>query len=110
MAPRENTDLRSLALIWAEAVRYAESQEELVALSNNYLQTWHAVREVAYLPHQCQPRRVRDLAALLSYAVEVNQCYRAKSPDYEAEQILEALVIFTEAVSLRASILRNPKG
>ena len=106
MAPRENTDLRSRALIWAEAVRYAEGLDELVALSNNYFQTWTSTREISYLPHPCQPRPVRDLDALLAYAVEVYQCYRAKAVDYEVAQILEALLIFTEAVSLRASFLR----
>ena len=106
MAPRENSDLRSLALMWAEAARHVHSGDELVDLSNNYFQSWAHVREVAYLPPPCQPRRLRDLASLLSYAVEVHQCYRAmKVRDEETADLLEALVIFTEAVVLRAPLL-----
>jgi hypothetical protein len=105
VAPRENTDVRSLALLWAQAARHAGSIEELVELSNSYFDTWAWAREVSYLPSPCQPRRVSDLEALLSYALEVYQCYRSKVEEEETAEILEALVIFTEAVTLRASLL-----
>jgi hypothetical protein len=106
MAPRENNDLRSLALLWAEAARHAKTNEALVELCNAYFETW-AGREVAYLPADCQPRRVADVAELMAYAVEVYRAYEARpASDDEVEEILEALMIFTEAASQRASRLR----
>ena len=105
LAPRENNDLRSLALIWAEAAARAQDVGELVELSNRYFETW-AGREVGYLPGHCRPHEVAGLEALLAYAVEVYRCYQAKPADHEIAEILEALLIFTEAVSARASYLR----
>jgi hypothetical protein len=106
MAPRENNDLRSLALLWAEAARHAKNSRELIELSNAYFETWTG-REVAYLPPECQPRRIADVAELTAYAVEVYRSYQANpSTDDEVAEILEALVIFTEAASQRASLLR----
>jgi hypothetical protein len=106
MAPREDNDLRSLALLWAEAARHTHTIEALVELANAYFETW-AGREVAYLPRQCQPRRIADIDELAAYALEVYRCYQAAQPaDYEVEEIVEALIIFTEAASQRASVLR----
>ena len=108
VAPRENSDLRSLALLWSEAVRCTHHVAELLALSNNYFETWGHIREVAYLPPQCQPRRMPDLEALLAYALDVYQCYRARGlDDNDTAETLEALFIFTGAVKERASLLRG---
>ena len=109
MAPRENTDLRSLALLWAETARHAQSRRELLELSNNYLESWAHARDVSYLPPTCQPRRMPDLEAVLAYAVDVNDCYRKhETPDGDAAEMLEALLIFTEAVVMRAALLQRP--
>lgn len=109
MAPRENNDLRSLALLWAEAARHSATVEDLVDLSNAYFETW-AGREVGYLPGECRPRRIKNIGELLAYALEVYRCYQARPlTDEELAEIMEALLIFTEAASLRASLLRPAK-
>jgi len=106
MAPRENNDLRSLAVLWAEAARHTATVEDLIALGNAYFETW-AGREVAYLPGPCRPRRITSLAELLAYALDVYRCYQTGPfADEELAEIMEALLIFTEAASLRASFLR----
>jgi hypothetical protein len=109
LAPRDSNDLRSLALIWAESARHAQALDELVDLSNRYFETWVG-REVGYLAVQCQPRKVDGVEALLAYAVEVYRCYQARAADDEVAEIVEALMIFTEAAASRASFLRANCG
>jgi hypothetical protein len=109
MGQREDdgrADLSELNRVWRELVLSTKTVPDLLRVTMAFMRQYEQ-NEIAYLPKRCQPPPFAVLDDLLSYCIEVAECYRASNYDPATAEIMDAIFNFVEAVVAHAPTLRS---
>lgn len=88
---------------WHWLLRSATSEEEIAGVTRDYLATW-TPEEIAALPAECRPPRVRDGEDISQWAFNLARA-RAAAPGPESEALLDKLAGFVgDAIARLAEV------
>lgn len=100
----ESVSNNLLPLDWRSVLHCAANEEELVAATREYLACW-SPEEIARLPAECRPGRVRDGNDMAQWAFELRSCQLARRVRPEDEALLLKMTLFVnEAVERLAKL------
>ena len=94
---------------WFVQIDRARTATEVAFLTRDYIATW-TPEELALLPEECRPGRIRDdkdIEELHGTLVDVYRASRATGPALEA---LQRITSFFVRASIRLSELANPSS
>ena len=98
-----------MSTIWFVQLDRAKSVPDVISVARDFMATWTPA-ELATLPEECRPARLRDehdIEALHSCLVEQYRASRATGPDL---QNLQRLTSFVVRASIRLAELAPPSS
>ena len=90
---------------WRGVIRSAASEEELVAITRDYLACW-SPEEIARLPIECRPGRVRDGQDIGRWAFELTSSHLGGAVPPEDEPLLLKIMLFVSEAGERLAKLK----
>lgn len=82
---------------WQPHLAAASTEPEVVAVVRDYLATW-SPDEIARLPQECRPGRIKDGEDVARFAFELATCHcGAALPDADDELLTRMLVVVSHA-------------
>ena len=90
---------------WRSVVRSAATEEELVSITRDYLACW-SPEEIARLPAECRPGRVRDGQDIGQWAFELASRHLAGGLSPEGEAMLLKFMLFATEATERLARLK----
>ena len=95
-APRED---------WRNLIRDSSQEDEVVDLVRDHLALW-SPEEIARLPLECRPPRIRDAEDISRWAFELASTHCAQSGKGSDEPMLERMLEFVTQAAIRLAELR----
>jgi hypothetical protein len=93
-------------LAWFQQLDDSTTPADVVAISRDYLATW-SPEEIARLPHDCRPGRLRDASDIEELHACAVDAYRATRASGEELRALQLLTSFLVRASQRIVALRE---
>ena len=90
---------------WRNLIRGAESEDEVVALVRDHLARY-SPQEIARLPEECRPPRIRDAEDISQWAFELARTHCAQDANDDYETVLERMLEFVTQAAVRLSELK----
>lgn len=90
---------------WSDLTQRSTSEEELVQVMRDYVATW-SPEELARLPIECRPGRIRDGEDIAQWAFELASSHCANTCKAEDEPILAKMLVFVTQASMRLAQLK----
>jgi hypothetical protein len=90
---------------WRSVIHSAATEEELVSITRDYLACW-SPEEIARLPVECRPGRVRDGEDIAQWAFELTSCHLARRVPAEDEPLLLKMMLFVNEAAERLAKLQ----
>jgi hypothetical protein len=90
---------------WRSVIRSAATEGELVAITRDYLACW-SPEEIARLPAECRPGRVRDGQDIGQWAFELTSRHLAGGLAPESEPVLLRIMLFATEAAERLARLK----
>jgi hypothetical protein len=89
---------------WRSLLRAASTEEEIISAARDYVATW-SPEEVARLPAECRPGRIRDGEDIGRWAFDLATAHCATTVGGEEEDLLTKMLVFvTHAAGRLAEI------
>jgi hypothetical protein len=102
--PTESVSDNLLPLDWRSVLQCAANEQELVAATRDYLACW-GPEEIARLPIECRPGRLRDAEDMSQWAFELRSHQLAGRGRPEDDALLLKMALFAnEAVERLAKL------
>jgi hypothetical protein len=102
-APRED---------WRNLILEAAHEDEVLALVRDHMALW-APHEIARLPEDCRPGRIRDAEDISRWAFNLASTHCAQNVSAEDEPFLDRMLEFVTQAAIRLSALQatdSPEG
>lgn len=90
---------------WRSVIMNAHTEEELVGIMRDWLACW-SPEEIARLPVECRPGRVRDGEDIGHWAFQLTSCHLARGVAPEDEPLLLKMMLFVNEVAERLARLK----
>jgi hypothetical protein len=105
MNPNINWGYSSAAVPdWRSLVNAASTEEEVVSATRDYVATW-TPEEIARLPDDCRPGRIRDGEDIGRWAFDLATAHCAMNVEGDQEELLTKMLVFvTHAAGRLAEI------
>lgn len=94
---------------WFSQIDRARSVTELLSLTRDYIATW-SPEELALLPPECRPGRIRDAQDIEDLHGTLVDVYRVTRVTGEALEALQRLTSFFVRLSIRLSEIAGRAG
>jgi hypothetical protein len=95
-APRED---------WRNLIRASSREDDVVELMRDHLARW-TPEEIARLPVDCRPPRIRDAEDISRWAFELASTHCAQASRGDDEPMLERMLEFVTQAAIRLSELK----
>jgi hypothetical protein len=95
-----------MLLSWFQQIDAANSPEQVVAVTRDYLATW-TPDELGLMPAQCRPGRVKDAQDIEELHVNLVEEYGRNRLSGDALASLQRMTSFIVRASVRIAQLRN---
>ena len=106
MRPSQQTvSANLLPLDWRSVIQAAANEDELVGVMRDWLACW-SPEEIARLPVECRPGRVRDAVDIGRWAFELTSCHLARKLGPEDEPLLLKMMLFVNEAGERVARLK----
>lgn len=93
---------------WRSVIHNAATEEELVSVTRDYLACW-SPEEIARLPAECRPGRVRDGQDIGQWAFELTSCHLARRASPGDEPLLLKMMLFVNEAAERLAKLQGAR-
>lgn len=90
---------------WRSILAAASTEEEVLEFVRGYLATWGA-EELASLPAECRPGRVKDAEDINRWTFELASTYCAATFDKDDMPVLEHMLVFATQAAAQLSKVR----
>jgi hypothetical protein len=97
---------KSLMSSWFQQIDAAKSPSEIVTITRDYLATW-TPDELARLPEQCRPGRIRDEQDIDQLHVRLVEEYGRSRPNDETLSALQRITSLIVRASVRIAQLQS---
>lgn len=96
---------------WRNLIRNAPTEEEVIGLVLGLLATW-SPEEIARLPTDCRPVRIRDAEDISQWAFELASTHCGGKIAAEDEHLLDRMLELVTQAAVRLSVLNaaEPEG
>ena len=92
---------------WIQKVGLATSEDELVALSREYLASWYH-QDLAQIPEECRPTRIRDVEDLHYWSERLAEGFCEGALHGEKPDLHRQMLTFFMTAANRADALPRP--
>jgi hypothetical protein len=89
---------------WRTLIRTATHQDEVIELVRDHLARW-SPEEIARLPEDCRPPRIRDAEDISRWAFELASTHCAQRLTADGERVLDSMLEFVTQAAVRLSEL-----
>ena len=89
---------------WRNLILSSSQEEEVIGLVRDYLARW-SPEEIARLPVECRPRRLRDAEDISRWAFDLASSHCAQSGKGSDNPMLERMLEFVTQAAIRISEL-----
>src|SRR5688572_11513145 len=89
---------------WRNLMREALQEQEVVGLVRDHLARW-TPEEIARLPEECRPPRIRDAEDVSRWAFDLASTHCAQVSGTDVEPLLEQMLEFVTQAAVRISEL-----
>ena len=89
---------------WRNLMREAAHEQEVVGLVRDHLARW-TPEEIARLPEDCRPPRIRDAEDVSRWAFELASTHCAQNMSEADEPLLDRMLEFVTQAAMRLSAL-----
>lgn len=93
---------------WRSVIHGAATEDELVSVTRDYLACW-SPEEIARLPVECRPGRVRDGEDIGRWAFELRSCHLARRVASEDEPLLLKMMLFVNEAAERLARVQGAR-
>jgi hypothetical protein len=90
---------------WRNLIRAASQEEEVIELVRDHIALW-SPEEIARLPEDCRPPRIRDAEDISRWAFELATSHCAQKVHSDDEVLLDRLLEFVTHAAVRLSELK----
>jgi hypothetical protein len=90
---------------WRNLISGSTNEDEVVAMVRDHLARY-SPQEIARLPEECRPPRIRDAEDVSRWAFELARTHCAQSGDDDNETVLERMLEFVTQAAQRLSELK----
>ena len=90
---------------WRNLILTAAHENEIVGLVRDHLALW-TPEEIARLPEDCRPPRIRDAEDVSRWAFELASTHCAQKLSDADEPILDRMLEFVTQAAMRLSVLK----
>ena|SRR5688572_29240960 len=90
---------------WRTLINSSTNEDEVVAMVRDHLARY-SPQEIARLPEECRPPRIRDAEDVSQWAFELARTHCAQSGDDDNETVLERMLEFVTQAGQRLSELK----
>jgi hypothetical protein len=91
---------------WRNLIRASEHEDEVLTLVRDHMARW-SPEEIARLPHDCRPGRIRDAHDVSQWAYQLASNHCAGNARGEDEATLERMLEFVTQAAIRLSELKS---
>jgi hypothetical protein len=91
---------------WRNMMRQSTQEEEVIELVRDHLARW-TPEEIARLPEDCRPGRIRDADDISQWAFTLASNHCAGSVPAEDEHLLDRMLEFVTRAAVRLAELRS---
>ena len=92
---------------WRNLLRASTQEDEVLMLVRDHMALW-APEEIARLPEDCRPGRIRDADDISRWAFELATTHCAQAVLPEDEPFLDRMLEFVTQAAIRLSELKTP--
>lgn len=90
---------------WRNLMRSSSHEDEVLELLRDHIARW-TPQEIAHLPPDCRPGRIRDADDVSRWAFELASTHCAQSVAVRDEPVLERMLEFVTQAALRIAELK----
>lgn len=90
---------------WRNLIRASATEDDVVEMVRDHLARY-SPEEIARLPEECRPPRIRDAEDISHWAFELARTHCAQDGDDDHETVLERLLEFVTQAAVRLSELK----
>ena len=90
---------------WRNLIRGASHEDEVIELVRDHMARW-SPEEMARLPAECRPPRIRDAEDLSRWAFELASTHCAQQLNADDEALLDGMLEFVTHAAVRMSELK----
>ena len=90
---------------WRNLIRAASQEEEVIAMVRDHMARW-SPEEIARLPEDCRPPRIRDAEDISRWAFELATTHCAQKMRADDEMLLDRMLEFVTHAAVRLSELK----
>ena len=90
---------------WRNLIRDASQEEEVIELVRDHMARW-SPEEIARLPVDCRPSRIRDAEDISRWAFELASTHCAQTLASDDEALLDRMLEFVTHAAVRLSELK----
>lgn len=90
---------------WRNLIRTATQEEEVIELVRDHMARW-SPEEIARLPQECRPPRIRDAEDISRWAFELASTHCAQTLHADDEALLDRMLEFVTHAAIRLSELQ----
>jgi hypothetical protein len=90
---------------WRNLIRTASQEEEVIELVRDHIARW-SPEEIARLPEDCRPPRIRDAEDISRWAFELASSHCAQVAPSDDEALLDRMLEFVTHAAVRLSELK----
>jgi hypothetical protein len=90
---------------WRNLIRAASHEDEVIELVRDHMARW-SPEEIARLPVDCRPPRIRDAEDISRWAFELASTHCAQKLDASDEALLDRMLEFVTHAAVRMSELK----
>ena len=96
---------------WRNLILASTQEEEVVGLVRDHMARW-SPEEIARLPEECRPQRIRDAEDISRWAFELASTHCAQSLTADEDGLLDRMLEFVTQAAMRLSALKaeEPKA
>jgi hypothetical protein len=94
---------------WRNVIRESQHEDEVIQLVRDQMARW-SPEEIARLPEDCRPGRVRDAEDISQWAfvLATNHCAATAHEQEHDEKLLDRMLEFVTQAAVRICELRSP--
>ena len=93
---------------WRSVIHGAATEEELVSVTRDYLACW-SPEEIARLPVECRPGRVRDGQDIGHWAFELTSCHLSRGMAADDDTLVLKMMLFVNEAAERLARLQGAR-
>ena len=91
---------------WRSLIREAQHEEDVIQLVRDHMARW-SPEELARLPEECRPARIRDADDISQWAYVLASCHCAGTgPEYD-DSLVDRMLEFVTQAALRVSEIKS---